>query len=297
MLSDHGKTASMVTVGCAPTLAILALGMAGFVLAGFGERSDPAKPSYGTDRPVAAIDRFGGLPASGRGRTETNRIPAVNQPLDLDHSGFLRRITGPGGEERNCYDLGFVTAEPSRLFVFYDQQGNYVLTQFPIIEVLPGEPDYSDIWDVWRVFVPPGFSEYNQLRDMEDLERKLADSTSGFRTERTGIWINGPVVPDGSRAALRADNKPGPAPLRYAWRKGERVPFLYFEGSIRGAGRTPPRGKMVVSCGTWPPQEGTRVEVSRLPGQPGYSPLFELFDPQGNKLAPFPLNCPIVGEP
>jgi len=268
--------------------------------------SETPDPTYGLDAPILQVDRFSDVAGTLLRRSLDPQLPAPNEPIDLDAAPFSVSVDAPDGRSRVCYDLDLRPASPARFYVFYDEQGNYQLTQFPVVDVAPGDPGYTDIWDIWKVTVPPGFREDNGIRDRATVDKLLADSNSGFSALRTGILLNGPIVPEGSRARLKADNKGGSAMLRYAWFRGLRAPYLYFEGSLNADGVNAPVAVMTLTREPGPLElsrallrpEGnatTSARVSAVPGARGYSPMWKVSGPSGTAIAGVPLNCPIVG--
>ncbi len=246
-------------------------------------------PDYGmTTSSVLEVDRFSDAAGTLHRRRDDPTLPAPNAPIDLDAAPFARRIVGPGGAPAICYDLDLRPAKPHRYYVFYDTDGNYQLGQFPVVDSAPGDPGYTDLWDVWKVYVPAGFLPYNSIRDMATVEKLLADPASGYRAERTGVLINAPIVPDASKASMKADNRAGSATLLYAWYRGRRAPYLYFEGKILARGEGAPVSEARV--------EGDVLRAKTFPGDPGYSPLRRLVGPDGKPLGEMPLNCPVVGH-
>lgn len=264
----------------------------------------PPPQDFGLTAPLVAVDRFSEKAATRLRRDRVRGLPGPNEPIRLDAPPFLLEVTGPGGRKARCYDLDLRPARPARFYVFYDVQGNYILTQFPIVDVVPGEPGYTDIWDLWKVTVPQGVPADNSLRDMATLERLLGDKESGYIAERTGALLNGPIVPEGSSASTKADRRDGAAALRYVWYRGKRAPYLYFEQTLRIAGEmspvasltiTPPVGAEAKSQAALAPAVAGAMAVSALPGDPGYSPLWRVSDSDGRSLYEEPLNCPVVG--
>lgn len=261
--------------------------------------SPGTEKSYGLDAPLLEVDRFSDKAATLLRRSADPSLPGPNQPIDLDRAPFLASLVGPEGQRVPCYDLDLRPARPARYYVFYDRMGNYQLGQFPVVDVAPGDPGYNDLWDIWKVFVPDGFRADNWLRDAATLERLLADPSSGYRAESTGVLLNGPIVPEGSTASRKGENRGGSAVVMYAWYRGKRAPYLYLEGSLRtwdaeqvalmpvelrdGAGLPKSRAE-ILSLLSKP-----EVRLRTLPGRAGYSPLLRL---PGTGA---PLNCPVVG--
>ncbi|HYV86267.1 MAG TPA: hypothetical protein VFB49_10165 [Patescibacteria group bacterium] len=264
----------------------------------------PPAQDFGFDAPLLSVDRFSTMAATRLRRDRVRGLPGPNEPIHLDAVPFLLDATGPGGRKARCYDLDLRPARPARFYVFYDAQGNYVLTQFPIVDVAPGDPGYTDIWDLWKVTAPSSYRADNSLRDMKTLERLLSDKDSGYKAERTGALLNGPIVPEGSSASMKADRRDGAAALRYVWYRGQRAPYLYFEQTLRIAGDLAPVSSMKVATAAGPttgapvsdPLAGAAtMELPALPGDPGYSPLRKVIGSDGRPLYDEPLNCPVVG--
>ena len=254
----------------------------------------PAAPAFGFDAPLLVVDRFSDAAGTFLRRSARPDLPAPNAPIKLDAPPFVQEVAAPGGRKGECYLLDRRPAEPARLYVFYDKVGNYILTQFPVVDVAPGDPGYSDLWDVWKVTVPDSFKPDNSVRDMETVRKLLRDPDSGFVTERSGALVNGPIVPEGSTAQRKAEKRDGAATLRYLWYRGKRAPYLYFEEKLRLTGEGAPTSKATVAKDALP-AAGTPLDVDTLPGDPGYSPLRVLMDAKGRASPGAPLNCPVVG--
>lgn len=263
------------------------------MLAAVAEEPAPP-PTFGFDAPLLEVDRFSDAAGTFLKRSTRPDLPAPNVPVKLDAPPFVQAVSAPGGRKAECYLLDRRPADPARAYVFYDKTGNYILTQFPIVDVAPGDPGYTDLWDVWKVTVPDGFRPDNRVRDMETLRKLIRDPDSGYVAERTGALVNGPIVPEGSTAQHKAEGRGGAAALRYFWYRGRRAPYLYFEEKLRLTGEQAPTSKATVAKDALP-AVGQALEVDTLPGDPGYSPLRVLIDARGRALSGAPLNCPVVG--
>jgi hypothetical protein len=64
--------------------------------------------------------------------------------------------------------------------------------------------------------------------------RWLSPTRIGFIVERTGALLNGPIVPEGSSASMKADRRDGAAALRYVWYRGRRAVSLRADAADRG---------------------------------------------------------------
>jgi hypothetical protein len=255
----------------------------------------PPKADFGFDAPLLEVDRFSDRAATLLKRSARPDLPAPNAPIRLDASPFLREVVTPDGRKAQCYLLDRRPAVPPRFYVFYDATGNYILTQFPVVDVAPGDPDYSDVWDLWKVTVPDNFKPDNWIRDMETLRKLIRDPDSGYVAERTRALLNGPIVPEGSTAQRKAERRGGAATLRYVWYRDKRAPYLYFEEKLRIQNDKAPTSKVTAKGGSLPP-DGSPLEVDTLPGDASYSPMRVLVDADGKEMPGPPLNCPVVGS-
>ena len=237
------------------------------------ERDPKIDKDFGLDAPLVEVDRFSDAAGTLFRRSVDPTLPAARAPFSLDDPRFRMEVTGPDGSKASCYNLDVRPPKPNRFYVFYDSLNNYRLGQFPVIGTVPGDPGYSDVWDIWKVITPDAFYETNWLRDAATLEKLLADPASGFTAQSTGVYLNAPVVPEGTAASMKAEARSGGATQRYfAWYRGQRAPYLYFEGSLKltPEGTVPLRAK----SGAWPKSAG-------------YSPL--------TSVAEGIIDCPIVG--
>lgn len=151
--------------------------------------------------------------------------------------------------------------------------------QLNIIDVVPGDPGYSDFWRVHKVTVPAGY--------LPNTVTSLAEITArGFTVEPTTTLVNCPVVPEGSKASLRVGG--GSAGLVKGWYKDQVVTYFSFEEAPL-MGTTVPSSPIYVTFNVNPDQPGggpasgfvtepggdqTHNVVATLPGDVGYSPLW-----------------------
>jgi hypothetical protein len=257
----------------------------------------PSSPEdLGLTAPLLSVDRFSHLGGTFLRRSIDPRLPKPNEPFSLDDPRFSVAVVGPGGATARCYNLDLRPSKPNRYYVFYDRIGNYRLAQFPVIEKAPGDPGYSDLWDIWKVITPDVFRETNWIRDTATVERLLSDPALGFTASSTGIYLNAPIVPEGTMADSKAEGRAGRATRLYAWYRGKRAPFLYFEGSLHleAGARIPVASlKLAKPEAKWPP--ATPVTASTWPKGSGYSPLAQVLDGAGRPVVDGAINCPIVG--
>ena len=256
----------------------------------------PSPQDLGLTAPLLAVDRFSDAAGTLLRRSLDPKLPKADEPFSLDDPRFAVVVAGPGGVAGRCYNLDVRPAAPNRYYVFYDRIGNYRLAQFPVIEKAPGDPGYSDLWDIWKVITPDTFRETNWVRDAATVERLLADPAAGFTASSTGIYLNAPIVPEGTTAGSKAEGRAGRATRLFAWYQGKRAPFLYFEGSLR----LTPDGRVPVSTlkvtgrnASWPPR--APAQSSAWPKVSGYSPLARVVNDAGRPVIKGAVNCPIVG--
>jgi hypothetical protein len=256
----------------------------------------PAPEDLGLTAPLLPVDRFSDPAGTLLRRSQDPSLPKANEAFALDDPRFALAVVGPGGATARCYNLDVRPAKPNRYYVFYDRIGNYRLAQFPVIAKAPGDPGYSDLWDIWKVITPDSFKEKNWIRDAATVEKLLADKASGYTAASTGIYLNAPVVPEGTTAGNKAEGREGRATRLFAWYEGMRAPFLYFEGSLRlAADGTIPVStlKLTSAKRSWP--SDAPVSASSWPKGEGYSPLAKIVDRTGRPVTPGTVNCPIVG--
>ncbi|MCC7263700.1 MAG: hypothetical protein IT369_14375 [Candidatus Latescibacteria bacterium] len=234
--------------------------------------------------PRVAIDRFSDAAALIYRRSNHARLPAANQAINFDDPTFLQRGYGPNGEVIWFYNFDVRTTRPAPVYVLVDRIGQPIPGQLPIFDVLPGQPDYSDLWQIHHVRILDRAYALNSLSSLE------AISEGGYEVTPTDGVMHCVLAPAGSRAALRFD--PGtPAAAQQGWYRDQIVDYLLFEnpGSVAqvdfGAGKVN-APEMFSFCendlditdgfALDPLGAGTHNVATRLPGQEGYAPLWVL---------------------
>jgi len=254
----------------------------------------PTPEDLGLTAPLLTVDRFSDVAGTMLRRSFDPGLPKAGEPFSLDDPRFAVAVTGPGGVTGRCYNLDVRPSKPNRYYVFYDRIGNYRLSQFPVVAKAPGDAGYSDIWDIWKVITPDAFKENNWIRDAATVEKLLADPAGGFSASSTGIYLNAPIVPEGTTADSKAEGKAGRATRLYAWYQGKRAPFLYFEGSLHlAADGTVPLSTLKLAGKRWG-ADGPLTAAS-WPKSAGYAPLAKVLDRSGRPALQGAINCPIVG--
>ena len=110
---------------------------------------------------------------------------------------------------------------PAPIYVrFREGESTPVSGQLNIVGVIPGDPGYTDFWQVMKVTVPADYAA-NAVASVDEIE------DAGYEIEPTPTIVNCPVVPEGSTARLRLGN--GNALLQRGWYKGMVVHYFSFE--------------------------------------------------------------------
>lgn len=267
-------------------------GLAGAVLLGCGDRTPSTgsgvKASGTTDAMVkGTADAMAKGPADAMAKgtadamakgSATPDAMAMSGPAHVADLGAAKRynlVSGwYRGNDAKYWDFGMASptnasgaVSPAPIYAFAtgkndDGSPRLVSGQHNIIDVLPGQPGYSDLWEVMLVTVPTSYVA-DSIRTKADIEAK------GFKAASAGIFVNCPVVPTGS--TLENGNA-----LVQGWYHGEAVQYPDF-------GMNPP-----VSIPIWAfatglnpdgsPKlvEGQRNVIDAIPGQPGYSAFWRV---------------------
>ncbi|MGH7468290.1 MAG: hypothetical protein ACRENP_09915 [Longimicrobiales bacterium] len=239
----------------------------------------PANP---TTVQKASIDRFG--PSAGLFvRTASNGMPAAGAAIDMDRAPFITNGLGPAGQRVRYYNFDVQPRRPAPIYVLFHQSGQPVAGQLNIVDVIPGQTGYNDFWRVVRVTVPDGYIA-NSAVTLQQLQQ------AAYPMQMTNTIVNCPIVPDGSRATLGG----GAAGLVRGWFRGQVVFYFNFGEAPITATATGdvPISPIYVTFNINPgmpnggPGSGFRTEpgtvqthnvIATIPGQSGYSPLWEVF--------------------
>lgn len=118
----------------------------------------------------------------------------------------------------NADGLEVVTAPIYVLVTGFDESGNpqVVDGQRNIIDVVPGDEGYSDLWEVTFVTVPADY-EANAITSAQEI------LDAGYELTIPGVYVNCPVVPTGSTL-----ENPDDANLVTGWYKGQEVSYFDF---------------------------------------------------------------------
>lgn len=270
--------------------AAASLALAGCASTG-GSMGKPAMA--GSMKPVMAmdpmktehvpIDRFSAAAGHLQMRDGMNMIPAANQPVDFDKPPFVTTGLGPHGETVSYYNFDVQPTTPAPIYVlFHKGDMSPVAGQLNIVDVIPGDPGYSDFWQVNKVTVPADYAA-NTVGSVQ------AIMDAGYAIEKTRMLVNCPIVPDGSTATHRlTGNDTG---LHMGWYRNKIVTYFTFSEAplmVTDDGMVPvspiyvafnvnpgsPKGGPASGFKTAMGTMQTHNVVATLPGDMEYSPLW-----------------------
>jgi hypothetical protein len=138
-----------------------------------------------------------------------------------------------------------------------------VAVQHNIVDFVPGDPGYSDLWQVNFVTVPANYIA-NTVRSLDDVQK------AGYPIKATDQLVNCPVVPLNSSLA---EGTPG---LTKGWYKGKEVHYFDFGPS---PDFTLPIYAFITgldSAGNPQFVPGQHNIIGVIPGQGGYSAFWDL---------------------
>jgi hypothetical protein len=256
-----------------------------------GSDGNGAEPTDPDTAPEVEVDRFGVEAGTLFVRDDNPALPDANEPIDFDQGPFITRGLGPDGEMVEYYNFDVMHASSAPIFaLFREGESMPVEGQLNIIDVIPGDEDYSDFWHVHKVTVPSDY-EANTLTSVD------AIMDSGYVIERTEMVVNCPVVPEGSTATKRMGD--GDSGLVRGWYKGQVVYYFDFSEKMLTVNLPPeghpdvPASPIYVSFNINPdpedpasgPASGFMTEtgtmqthnvVATLPADDDYSPLWQV---------------------
>jgi len=270
-------------------LAVAAFAASGLVLAGCASTSgtittmhsmmamDPMKSEH------VSIDRFSSAAGHLQMRDSMNHLPGPNQLVDFDVPPFVTTGLGPHGEVVMYYNFDIQSTTPAPIYVLYRTgEMTPVEGQLNIVDVIPGEPGYSDFWQVNKVTVPANYTA-NTIGSLQAIK------DAGYLITQTKVLVNCPIVPDGSKAAHRLSGSD--TGLHMGWYRNKIVSYFTFRESplmTTDNGKVPvspiyvafnknpgvPNGGPVSGFKMVMGSMQTHNVVSTLPGDMDYSPLW-----------------------
>ncbi len=265
------------------TVLMLALLAGGCSDDGVTPEAPPQPPDPATAQ-RAAIDRFSDTAGHLFVRSTNGSLPAAGAAIDFDQAPFITQGFGPDGQVVRYYNFDVHPATPAPIWVlFREGSATPVEGQLNIIDAIPGDPGYNDFWQVWKVTVPVDYvaNKATSIQDVLD---------AGYAMEATTTIVNCPVVPEGSVAREGS----GAEGLIQGWYKDQLVFYFNFgEASLTTTeAGTVPTSPIFVAFNVNPDQpdggpasgfmhQGASIQsrnvVATVPGDAGYSPLWEVF--------------------
>lgn len=170
------------------------VGGAGLALAGCGENQ-----------------AAGGGTGSGNATSEARHFALVEgwyRDQEARYYDFGRNTPTTGDKVETASIWAFITGMDS------EGEPQFVEGQGAVVDVEPGDDDYSDLWEVTLVTVPDGY-EPGSIRSAQ------AVADSGFEMFEPEMLVNCPLVPAGSTL------EEGPE-LQQGWRDGREVFYPNF---------------------------------------------------------------------
>ncbi len=180
--------------------------------------SQPVDPATA---PVVSVDRFSDEAGTFFRRSTNPNLPEPDESIDFDLSPFISTGLGPNGETVQYYNFDVMPPDPAPIYVLFREDENTpVEGQLNIINVIPGQDDYNDFWQVHRVTVPPNYKA-NTVTSLNQI------NSEGYTIKAMDRIVNCPVVPEGSTAKkhfMRSeDNK-----IDQGWYRGRIVHYFTF---------------------------------------------------------------------
>ncbi len=235
-----------------------------------------------------SIDRFSSDAAHLFVRNSDNNFPGPNDPIDFDNiPAFITHGLGPKGEMTTYYNFDVQSPSPADIWVLFKEGSTTPVDgQLNIVNVIPGDAGYNDFWLVNKVTVPSDYVA-NTVTSYDEIIKK------GYSIQPTTMVVNCPIVPKGSTASLRYSSGESNQ-LTRGWYKDKVVYYFTFkEADLMTTAGLVPVSDIYVSFNINPDQEGggpasgfktedgmatgqTHNVPETLPGDPGYSPLWDV---------------------
>jgi hypothetical protein len=255
------------------------------------------------------IDRFSTQAGHLMVRSPDSPLPGPGEPIHFDRAPFQTQGFGPDGSVVRYDNFDTQTRTPAPRYQLA-RKGD---TSTPdLVDVLPGDPGYNDVWQLQWVELPDGVDPASITSVADLLSRH-------YKITPTANLVDCPIVPPGSTAP--GDDTLAPVAMTLTYR-GAPVTCLEFGTPLSADdGRVPTSPIYVTFAHNPPDSSGFRTEapttvqthnvLDSLPGDVAYSPLWDVHvydgaafdrvhDAQSALAAPLlvehgPLvNCPVV---
>jgi hypothetical protein len=179
---------------------------------------DPVNPDTAEK---VQVDRFSSDAGTLMIRDASNSLPAAGEPINFDLEPFITKGLGPGGELVEYYNFDVMPLIPAPIYVLTREGDSLpVPNQLNIIDQVPGDPGYSDFWQVIHVTVPEGYTANTAASSLDIIE-------GGYQTQASTVIVNCPVAPFGSTAVIRYPGDTDTA-LHRGWYKRKLVYYFNF---------------------------------------------------------------------
>lgn len=232
-------------------------------------------------------------------RSAEHAFPAPGAPIDFDHPPFITQALGPDGGIVRYYNFDVQSETPATLYRLTRGDRQPIEGALDLVDVIPGEPGYSDFFRITWVTVPEGVTP------------RSAAELAAYPQDPEDKIVNCPVVPRGSTA--KEGNGVAPAVPTRLWYRGTQIDCLRFGDPLTGT--KVPTSPIYVTFAheqfkTVDGSVQTHNVVLSVPGDTDYSPLWDvhIYDPRAfdqvrdaataqkaRLVKPGPLvNCPIV---
>ncbi len=228
-----------------------------------------------------SIDRFSRAAGHLMVRDASNKLPAADQPIDLDRPPFVTEGLGPDGAAVRYYNFDVQPDVPATLYRLTRAGAHEAIPgELDVVDAIPGEAGYSDFWRIAWVTVPDGLAPGSITSAGEIRARHLAIAEDAH-------VIDCPIVPRGTTG--HAGQMDAPVVATELWYRGARVTCLAFGEPLTTVDGRVPTSPIYVSFARNPgtadggPASGFRTEpatphthnvVFSLPGDVDYSPLW-----------------------
>ncbi|HZA23233.1 MAG TPA: hypothetical protein VFA32_11635 [Dehalococcoidia bacterium] len=265
-----------------PFLLMLALGLLIACATAAAPTAVPPTPAgpASTDTPMMddPMEKEGGVIMDGSMEKEGDATidGSMEKEGDAMMDGSMeKRLVGGWYRDRavEYYDFGansavdgsMVGTAPIYVFIHGlnpDGSPQFVEGQHNVVDVVPGEEGYSDLWQVMLVTVPEGY-EPDSITSKEQLD------AAGYEIAATDMLVNCPIVPQGTTLE-------GGEELVQGWHDGEQVFYPDFGQNIPAA--IPIWVYITGMDEQGNPQfvEGQNNIIDAVPGDPGYSAFWRV---------------------
>lgn len=214
---------------------------------------------------AASLEDASGYGAGGASPSASAAVSYPSYTANVD--GETREYLDFGNDTPIAGD-GSVQIAPIWVFIdgFDDDGSPRMIAGHPsVLDVVPGDAEYSDLWDVQFVLVPKGYDS-RAIHSLAELD------ASGLETFPAGMLVNCPLVEDGATTAEGHE-------LRSGWYRGKLMYYftlglssttpgdLYefvVEGAAGGYGTAEPSVPSVSPLLILPSVEGPDAQFFRV---------------------------------